>query len=57
MVDPTGHYTNTASDQYANYTYDWSSKTLVPIVNYSNTMTDQYQGDYGKIQDVYKRQG
>ncbi|SCJ79545.1 Cell wall-associated polypeptide CWBP200 [uncultured Clostridium sp.] len=57
MVDPTGHYTNTASDQYANYTYDWSSKTLVPIVNYSNTMTDQYQGDYGKIHSTISKNG
>ncbi|SCJ29114.1 Cell wall-associated polypeptide CWBP200 [uncultured Clostridium sp.] len=57
MVDPTGHYTNTASDQYANYTYDWSSKTLVPIVNYSNTMTDQYQGDYGRTTSTISKNG
>ncbi|SCJ79518.1 Cell wall-associated polypeptide CWBP200 [uncultured Clostridium sp.] len=48
MVDPTGHYTNTASDQYANYRYDFEKKTLVPIVNYSSTAQDPYQGYYGK---------
>lgn len=50
MVDPTGHYTNTASDQYANYRYDFEKKTLVPYQDAQN----QYNG-YERTNMIPKR--